>query len=116
LTFRLIQAVRKIQLIRTWLCAGISPLLYELQTWSKHQKMRKACSLLSKKFFGWGVRVFCQWRQWRTFWPPWPISHGPGRQPLGGSISLKFLLDSMLQSESFDTLDDLLGFWIQKLW
>jgi len=27
---------------------------------------------------------------------------GPGRQPLGGSISLKFLLETRLQSESFD--------------
>jgi len=34
----LIQAVRKKQLFRMWLCAGISPLLYGLQTWLKHQK------------------------------------------------------------------------------
>jgi len=47
--------------------------------------------------------------------PPWPTSPGPGRQSLDGSISLKFLLDSRLQSESFDTLDDLLGFQVQKL-
>jgi len=40
---------------------------------------------------------------------------GPGRQPLGGSISLKFLLETTLQSESFDTLDDLLGYRVQKL-
>ena len=39
---------------------------------------------------------------------------GPGRQPLGGSILLKFLLETRLQSESFDTLDDLLGFRVQK--
>jgi len=26
---------------------------------------------------------------------------GPGRQPLGGSISLKFLLETRLQSESW---------------
>jgi len=38
-----------------------------------------------------------------------------GRQPLGGSISLKFLLETRLQSEFFDTLDDLLGFRVQKL-
>jgi len=30
-------------------------------------------------------------------------------------FSLKFLLESRLQSESSDTLDDLLGFQIQKL-
>jgi len=39
----------------------------------------------------------------------------PGRQLLGGSISLKFLLETRLQSESFDTLYDLLGFRVQKL-
>ena len=70
-----------------------------------------------KKNFAWGVRVFCEWRhKWRTFRPPWPTLPGPGRQPLGGSISLKFLLETRLQSQSFDTLDDLLGFQVQKLW
>jgi len=64
-----------------------------------------------------GVRVFCEWcHKWRTFRPPWPTLPGPGRQPLGGSISLKFLLETRLQSESFDPLDDLLGFRVQKLW
>ena len=70
-----------------------------------------------KKIFAWGVRFFCEWRhKWRTFWTPWPTLPGPGRPPLGGSISLKFLLETRLQSESFDTLDDLLGFQVQKLW
>jgi len=50
-----------------------------------------------------------------TFRPPWLTLPGPGHQPLGGSISLKFLLETRLQSESFDTLDDLLGFRVQKL-
>jgi len=45
----------------------------------------------------------------------WPTLPGPGRQPLGGSILLKFLPETRLQSESFDTLDDLLGFRVQKL-
>jgi len=30
-------------------------------------------------------------------------------------VVFQFLLDSRLQSESFDTLDDLLGFQVQKL-
>jgi len=47
------------------------------------------------------------------FFPPWPTSPGPGRQPLDDSISLKFSLETRLQSESFDTLDDLLGFRVQ---
>ena len=38
---------------------------------------------------------------------------GPGYQPLG--ISLKFLLETRLQSKPFDTLDDLLRFRVQKL-
>ena len=70
-----------------------------------------------KKIFAWGMRVFCEWRhKCRTFRPPWPTLPGPERQPLGGSISLKFLLETRLQSESFDTLDDLLGFEVQRLW
>jgi len=41
LTSGLIQAVRKKQLDRTWLCVRISPLLYGLRTWSKCQKTRQ---------------------------------------------------------------------------
>jgi len=44
--------------------------------------------------------------------PFWPTSSGPGPKPLDGSISLKFLLETRLKSESFDTLDDLLGFQV----
>jgi len=44
------------------------------------------------------------------FRPLWPTLPGPGRQPLGGGTLLKFLLETRLQSESFDTWDDLLGF------
>jgi len=86
---------------------------------SKSLKIRgKSSSLHSKKkFFAWGLRVFCEWRhKRRTFRPPWPTLPGPGRQTLGGSIFLKILLETRLQSESFDTLDDLLRFRVQKLW
>jgi len=32
-----------------------------------------------KKFFAWGVRIFCEWRhKWRTLMPPWPTLPGPG--------------------------------------
>ena len=44
--------------------------------------------------------------------PFWPTSSGPGPKPLDGSISLKFLLETRLKSESFDTLDDLLRFQV----
>jgi len=63
------------------------------------------------------MRIFFEWRhKWKTFWPPWPTLPGPRPKPLDGSISLKFLLETRLQSESFDNLDDLLGFRVQKLW
>jgi len=77
----------------------------------------KSSSMHSKKIFAWGMQFFCEWcHKWRTFSLPWPTSPGPGHQQLGGSILLKFLLETRLQSESFDTLDDLLGFRVQKLW
>jgi len=70
-----------------------------------------------KKFFDWGMWIFCEWRhQWSTFRLPWPISAVPEPKPLDSSISLKFLLETRLQSESFDTSDDLLGFLVQKIW
>jgi len=70
-----------------------------------------------KIFFGWEMRIFCEWRhEWRTFRSSWPTSPGPGPKLLNGSILLKLLLGTRLQSESFDTLDDLLGFRVQKLW
>ena len=70
-----------------------------------------------KKIFCLRMRAFCEWRhKWRTFRLPWPILPGPRHQLLSGSISLKLLLETRLQSESLDTLDDLLGFQVQKLW
>jgi len=84
------------------------------------KRLKDLASLLvctRKKFFAWGVRIFCEWHHtWRTFRPPWPTSPGPGCKPSDGSMSLKFLLETRLQSESFDTLDDLLGFQVKKLW
>jgi len=52
--------------------------------------------------------------QVEDFRPPWPTSPGPGLKPLDGIILLKFLLETRLQSKSFDTLEDLLGFRVQK--
>jgi len=39
-----------------------------------------------------------------------------GSKPLDGHTSLKFLLETRLKSKAFDTLDDLLGCRVQKLW
>jgi len=63
-----------------------------------------------------GERFFCELHhKLKTFRPPWPTSPGLGPKPLDGSISLKFLLETKLQSQSFDILDDLLRFQVQKL-
>jgi len=53
--------------------------------------------------------------KWRPFRPLYPTSSGPGPKLLDGSISLKFLLETRLIAKSFVALDDLLGFWVQKL-
>ena len=50
-----------------------------------------------------------------AFRPPWPTSSDLGPKPLDGSISLKFLLETRLQFESFDTFDNLLRFQVEKL-
>jgi len=50
-----------------------------------------------------------------TFRPPWLTLPGPRLKRLDGGILLKFLLETRLKSKSFDTLDDLLGFQVQKL-
>jgi len=80
------------------------------------KRRSKSFSLHSKKNFLLGeCGFFVTSLSGGLFRPPWPTLPGPGRQPLGGSISHKFLLETMLQSESFDTLDDLLWFRVQKL-
>ena len=64
--------------------------------------LSKWCSLQWKKFSGWGLWIFCEWHhKWKPFRPPWPSSPGPGPKLLDGSISLKFLLETRLKSESF---------------
>jgi len=81
---------------------------------SKDAASLVACT--QKKIFGWGCGFFVSDVKSRgPLRPPWPTFPGPGRQPLDGSISLKFLLKTRLQSKSFETLDNLLGFQVQKL-
>jgi len=85
---------------------------------TKPVSLRRRVSLVTctRKKFWLGVVDFLWRRKWKTFRPPWPTFPGSRRQPLDGSISLKFLLETRLQCESFDSLDDLLRFQVQKLW
>ena len=66
-----------------------------------------------KKFFGWGLQIFCKWRhKWSSFWAILVHVTWPRSQPLGQSILLKFLLETWLESKP---LIDFLSFLVQKL-
>jgi len=72
---------------------------------------------LNKKIFGWGCGFFVSDVLIGSHLGHLGILYlaGPGPKSLDGSISLKFLLETRLQSKSFDTLNDLLRFQVQKL-
>ena len=56
-----------------------------------------------KKFFGWGVQIFCDWRhKWSSFRVILAHVAWPRAQPLGQNVSLKFSLETRLESESFE--------------
>ena len=60
-------------------------------------------SAMKKFFFGFEFGIFCEWcDKLSSFRPFWPTSSGPR---LDGSISLNFLLETKLKSESFKALD-----------
>jgi len=70
-----------------------------------------------KQFFGWRLRIFCEWRhKWSCLGIILANVAWPRAQPLGQSISLKFSLKTRLESESFEPMIDFLAFLVQKLW
>jgi len=78
---------------------------------------KDSASLLvcNEKTFFW-FWVFCEWRhKWGSLAV---LAHvtWPRAQPLYQSISLKSLLDTRLESESFEPLIDFLALLVQKLW
>ena len=77
----------------------------------------KSDSLLDctqRKFFGWGLWIFCEWHhKWSSFWAILSHIAWSRAQPLGQSISLKF--SSRLESESFEPLIDFLAFLVLTL-
>jgi len=63
------------------------------------------------------VRIFCKWRhKWSSFGVILAHVAQPRAQLLGQSVSLKFSLETRLESESFEPLIDFLMFLVQKLW
>jgi len=64
-----------------------------------------------------GEWLFCEWRhKWSSFSSILAHVAWPRAQPLGRSISLKFSLETTLESESFEPLIDFSAFMVQKLW
>jgi len=73
-----------------------------------------ACT--QKKFFGWGVRIFCDCcHKWSSFGIILAHVAWSRAQPLGQSVSLKFSSETRLESKSFEPLIDFLAFLVQKL-
>jgi len=70
-----------------------------------------------KNFFGWGVRIFCEWRhKWSSFRVILEHVARPRAQLLGQSVSLKFSQETRLESKFFEPLIDFLTFMVQNLW
>jgi len=69
-----------------------------------------------KKIFGFWFRFFCEWRhKWGMILAILVHVTWPRAQPPNENISLKFLLETRLESEYFEPLIDFLGFRVQKL-
>ena len=63
------------------------------------------------------MRIFCDWRhKWSSFGVILAHVAWPRAQPLGQTVSLKFSLETKLESESFEPLIDFLAFLVQNLW
>ena len=68
-----------------------------------------------KKILGWRVRIFCDWRhKWSSFGVILAHVAWPWAQLLGQSLSLKFSLETRLESKSFEPLIDFLAFWFKS--
>ena len=69
-----------------------------------------------KKFLV-GGGIFCDWHhKWSSFKVILAHVSWPRAQPLGQRISLKFSLETRLESKSFELLIGSLAFLVQKLW
>jgi len=79
------------------------------------KRFGKSLRLQWKKFFRFGFLIFPEWYcKWSCFRPSWPTSSGPRPKPLDSSVSPKFLLETRLKSESFDTWMICWGFWFKS--
>jgi len=97
---------------------AIPPSPIVLQSCSRaHTDQPVFLSALEKKFFGWGLRIFCEWHhKWSCFCVILAHATWPRAQPLDQSIWLNFSLETRLECESFEPLIDFLVFLVQTLW
>jgi len=71
----------------------------------------------TSKIFWLGVLIFCDWHhKWSSFGVISAHVAWSRAQPLGQSVSLKFSLETRLESKSFEPLINFLMFLVQKLW
>jgi len=89
-----------------------------LESCSSPHKTRQVFESALKKYFGvLGLRFSVRnVIRGVGFWPFWLSLPGPGPNPLNGSIFLKFLLETRLESKSLELLIDFLRFYVQKVW
>ena len=89
----------------------------ELLNGSNGKRIGQSFRLHSKKIVGWGCGFFVSdVIKWSSFGVILAHVAGPKAQPLDQIISLKFLLETRLKSESFEPLINFLAFLVQKLW
>ena len=70
-----------------------------------------------KTIFWSGVGIFCDWRhKWSSLEVILAHVAWPRAQPLGQSVLLKFLLETRLESESFEPTIGFIAFLVQKWW
>jgi len=74
--------------------------------------MRQVLQIAMKKI---GFRVFCGWSH-KLDSSLAILAQVTWAQPQEGSISLKYLLETWLESQSFEPLIGFLAFLVQKLW
>ena len=68
-----------------------------------------------KNFFGWGLQIFCEWRhKWSDFGVILAHVARPRAQPLGQSVSLKFLLELGSSLSLLSLWSTFLRFWVKS--
>ena len=99
------------------LTTALAPPPIALESCLMSQQISQSSRLHLKKIFWSGLRIFCEWRhKWSSFRVILAHVAWPRAQLLGQSVSLKFSLETRLESESFEPLINFLAFLVQKLW